>query len=243
MKISELFYSIQGEGRRAGLPSFFIRTNFCNLRCKFPGGNLCDTPYTSWNPNDENNAGEMEISGIIEEYKKFNCSDIVITGGEPTMYPADLRELCIELKNANSDCIITLETNGTAIGDFAEYIDLFSVSPKLSTSVPYGVEHEKMHEKNRINAEVLGKINELEKGNLTDAQWKFVFTGEEDLKEIFELRDLIGFANKDIYLMPEGVTREDLDKRREKTIQACLKHGLNYTDRLHIVVWGDRRGV
>jgi 7-carboxy-7-deazaguanine synthase len=242
MKISELFYSIQGEGKRAGKPSFFIRTNFCNLRCGFAGGSLCDTPYTSWNPDDEKNAGDIPIEEIISGVMQVNCRDIVITGGEPAMYAAELEELAKALKESG-EYYITLETNGTYWGGYINYIDLVSVSPKLKSSVPYGTPFEKMHEKNRLNIESLQNINEYHKQGRLDVQWKFVFTGEDDIEEILELRDKVGFANRDIYLMPEGTTREQLDAKRLPTIEACIKHGFNYTDRLHILAWGDKRGV
>lgn len=243
MKISELFYSIQGEGKRSGYPSFFIRTNYCNLRCKFTSGNLCDTAYTSWDPDDEKNLGETEIEKILNEYKKVNCKDVVITGGEPTMYLTELEELCRKLKEINKELFITLETNGTYIGEFAKYADLISVSPKLSSSVPFNTDFEKMHEKNRINTDVLRIYNTLKEENKSDVQWKFVFTSGDDIKEIRELQTEVGFADENVFLMPEGISVEDLNKNRLKTIEACLNNNFNYTDRLHIIVWGNKRGV
>lgn len=242
MKISELFYSVQGEGKRAGKPSFFIRTNFCNLRCGFAGGNLCDTPYTSWDPDDDKNIGELKTEEILAAVKQVNPYDIVITGGEPTMYRDELEELAKALKE-QGEHYITLESNGTYWGDFINYIDLMSVSPKLKSSVPFGTPYEKMHEKNRVNTNVLKSINEYHNQGKLDAQWKFVFTGEDDINEILELRDTIGFRDSDIYLMPEGTTREQLDMKRLPTIEACIKYGFNYTDRLHIIAWGNKRGV
>ncbi|MCB0723599.1 MAG: 7-carboxy-7-deazaguanine synthase QueE [Ignavibacteriae bacterium] len=243
MKISELFYSIQGEGKRTGRPSFFIRTNFCNLRCKFPSGNLCDTPYTSWNPDNQDNKGDVGIGAITEEYKKLKCHDVVITGGEPTMYAEELLELCKKLKEINPDVYITVETNGTNLGKFIEHVHLVSVSPKLSSSVPYNTEYEKMHEQNRYNEKVLKIINEYHKKGLVDVQWKFVYTGSKDIKEIKEMMETIGFKHKDIFLMPEGISNLDLERLRVKTIEACKDNNFNYSDRLHIVAWGHRRGV
>lgn len=243
MKISELFYSIQGEGKRSGYPSFFIRTNYCNLRCKFSSGNLCDTSYTSWDPDDENNLGEIEIEKIIQEYKKVYCKDIVITGGEPTMYLSELEELCKKLKEINKGLFITIETNGTYIGDFTKFADLISLSPKLSSSVPFNTDFEKMQEKNRINADVLSIYHKLNKEKKIDVQWKFVFTSENDIEEIRKIQSDIDFADENVFLMPEGITEEDLNKNRLKTIEACLKNNFNYTDRLHIISWGKKRGV
>lgn len=243
MKISELFYSIQGEGKRSGTLSFFIRTNHCNLRCRFTGGNYCDTPYTSWNPDDKKNLGEIEIKSIIEEYKKAGCRDVVITGGEPTIYPYELSELCAELKKAKVDSFITIETNGTLSGEFTNFVDLLSISPKLKSSVPFNTEFEKMHEKNRINIEALKGFVSLKKRNKTDVQWKFVFSSDNDLREIKEIQSAAGIPDSDIYLMPEGITESDLRKNRLNTIEACIKNNYNYTDRLHILAWGNKRGV
>lgn len=243
MEISELFYTIQGEGKRTGKPSFFIRTNYCNLRCKFSSGNLCDTAYTSWFPEDENNLGDVNLTFILDEYKKINCNDVVITGGEPSIYLGELKELCKVIKEYNANSFITVESNGTFIGEFVEFVDLMSISPKLKTSVPNGSEYEKSHEKNRINVDVLKKYNELRRKNVIDIQWKFVYTSLTDIQEILDLQKIIGFDCKDTYLMPEGVTEEELKLKRLNTIEACKKFNLNYTDRIHILAWGNKRGV
>jgi len=243
MKISELFYSIQGEGKRAGKPSFFIRTNHCNLRCQFTGGNLCDTPYTSWHPDDAKNIGDVPIEKIIGEYLEHNCLDVVITGGEPTMFQDELNHLCEELKRINPQVVITIETNGTNFGKFTEYLGSASISPKLKSSTPFGTQYEKLHTNNRTNLESFKQFNELRKQNKIDIQWKFVVTSEEDLNEILELQKEIGFKNSDVYLMPEGVTEEQLNNKREAVIELCKKYQFNYTDRLHILIWGNKRGV
>lgn len=243
MKISELFYSIQGEGRRAGMPSFFIRTNYCNLRCLFKSGNLCDTSYTSWFPEDKKNLGETDIDIISDKYRKVFCRDIVITGGEPTMYADELYLLCKNLKNINKDSYITVETNGTSAGEFINYTDLISISPKLKSSVPVNTPQEKMHDKGRINLKVLRKYNSLHKAGKFDIQWKFVFTSEKDVLEIKQLQTDAGFENENVYLMPEGVSKKDLNKTRYETVKACLKYNYNYTERLHILIWGNKRGV
>jgi 7-carboxy-7-deazaguanine synthase len=243
MKISELFYTIQGEGKRAGKPSFFIRTNHCNLRCQFAGGNLCDTPYTSWNPDDEKNLGDIPIEKIIGEYLQHNCIDVVITGGEPTMFTEDLTHLCEELKRINPECVITIETNGTIFGKYIENCDLISISPKLKSSTPFGTPYEKMHTNNRANLESFKHFNELRNQNKIDIQWKFVITSEEDLNEILELQKEVGFKNRDVYLMPEGISEEELAAKRFEVIELCKKYQFNYTDRLHVIIWGNKRGV
>ncbi len=241
MKVSEIFYSIQGEGKRSGIPSFFIRTNNCNLRCMFTGSNLCDTPYTSWTPDDNMNIGEMSVDQLVNEYKKYNVRDVVITGGEPAVQSEELTLLCKELKSLKA--YITIETNGTLFGDFVNYIDLLSISPKLSSSIPYNTKFEKMHTVNRINSEALIKFNELNQIGKFDIQWKFVFCNDNDIAEIKEIQDVAGFPDNKIYLMPEGINESDLNLRRSLTVEMCKKYGYNYTDRLHIIIWGGKRGV
>jgi 7-carboxy-7-deazaguanine synthase len=241
MKVSEIFYSIQGEGKRSGVPSFFIRTNNCNLRCKFTDNNLCDTPYTSWTPEDGKNIGEMSVENILEEYRKCNAVDVVITGGEPTIQGDELKELCKGLKSLNA--YITLETNGTITGDFINYIDLLSVSPKLLSSTPFDTKYEKMHSQNRINPEILRKFHKMNTEGKFDIQWKFVYCSGKDVDEILELKETIGITKDKIYLMPEGINENDLKIKRSETVEMCKKHGFNYTDRLHIIIWGSKRGV
>lgn len=241
MKVSEIFYSIQGEGKRTGIPSFFIRTNNCNLRCMFSVKNLCDTPYTSWTPDDDKNLGEVSVEELIAEYKKYDVRDAVITGGEPAIQSEELTLLCRYLKSLNA--FITLETNGTIYGDFVNHIDLLSISPKLTSSIPVDTKFEKMHSANRINADVLKKFNESNLSGKYDVQWKFVYCNEKDILEIQELQETTGIASDKIYLMPEGINEEDIKEKRAETVEMCKKHGYNYTDRLHIIIWGGKRGV
>lgn len=264
MKISELFYSIQGEGKRTGYPSFFIRTNLCNLRCKFPGGNLCDTPYTSWDFENSYNLGELKIEDIISEYKKFHPCDIVITGGEPTIQGKELLSLCYEIKNflafsfqksdlpahsfpksslRTQNIYITLETNGTFIDDYVDYIDLVSISPKLFSSIPFDTEFEKGHNKNRLNYKALKSYHDYHQKGKFDVQWKLVVTSEEDIKEIKDIQKKIGIKNKDIFLMPEGITEKELNEKRLMVVELCKKYHFNFTDRLQIKLWGNKRGV
>src|ERR1700704_5838800 len=102
MKVSEIFYSIQGEGMLTGVPSVFVRTSGCNLRCVW-----CDTPYTSWTPEGP----EMAIEEIAKEVARYPATaHVVITGGEPMLFPSVV-ELAARLKAAGHH--ITIETAGT----------------------------------------------------------------------------------------------------------------------------------
>src|SRR5947209_6068629 len=105
MKISELFFSLQGEGKLTGVPSTFIRASGCNLRCTW-----CDTPYASWNPEGET----LSVPQILDAVAKYPATHIVLTGGEPMIMP-DIAELCSALKEKNYH--ITIETAATVFED------------------------------------------------------------------------------------------------------------------------------
>ncbi len=99
MQITEIFFSIQGEGIHAGLPTVFIRATGCNLRCTY-----CDTTYAY------ENGKEMSIDQIISKIEKYQCINICITGGEPLLQNDTLR-LIRKLQEKKYQ--ISLETNGS----------------------------------------------------------------------------------------------------------------------------------
>src|SRR5208282_3058232 len=101
MKISEIFYSIQGEGMLAGVPSVFVRTSGCNLRCTW-----CDTPYTSWNPEGD----DQPLGAILADVRRQPATHVVVTGGEP-MIQEGIARLTGRLKDLGLH--ITMETAGT----------------------------------------------------------------------------------------------------------------------------------
>src|SRR5213078_4685298 len=101
MRIAEIFYSIQGEGRLTGVPSVFVRTSGCNLRCWY-----CDTPYTSWKPEGE----AMNVADVVAAVDRYPTRHVVVTGGEPLLAP-DIEELCEALKERHYH--ITVETAAT----------------------------------------------------------------------------------------------------------------------------------
>src|SRR5215469_7026199 len=122
MRISEIFYSIQGEGKLMGMPSVFVRASGCNLRCVW-----CDTPYASWEPEGE----DHPVAEIVEKVATYPARHVVVTGGEPMIMP-DVVELCDVLKSRGYH--ITIETAATVFKEVK--VDLVSLSPKLSNSIP-----------------------------------------------------------------------------------------------------------
>lgn len=231
MRISEIFYSIQGEGELTGVPTVFIRTSGCNLRCRW-----CDTPYASWNPEGE----EMSIEDIIKEVEKHPARHCVLTGGEP-MVARGIKELAASLRAEGQH--ITIETAGTVSPEDIA-CDLASLSPKLSNSTPSPNEIDQAwiqrHEQTRLRPEILRAW--LEAGNY---QLKFVYTKASDLDEIDALIESIGIpvpAAK-ILLMPEGTDETHIAARQTELVSLCTKRGNRYCDRLHIRLFGNTKGT
>lgn len=228
MNISELFYSIQGEGKLAGVPSAFIRTTGCNLRCVW-----CDTPYTSWTPEGH----VMTLDGILDHIAEFPTKYVVVTGGEPMIAP-EITELTQRLRDAG--CHITIETAATVWKDVA--CDLASISPKLGNSTPWqrdGGRFADAHEASRINLDVIRRFMAM-----PDYQLKFVVDRPEDLIEIDVLLAQLGaHAPSDVLLMPQGVTRQELADRGPRIADLCKQRGFRFCPRLQIDLFGHTRGT
>lgn len=229
MKVAEVFYSIQGEGKLAGVPSFFVRASGCNLRCSW-----CDTDYASWNPEGR----EMSIGEILDAWRETRCNYVVLTGGEPLIMP-DIADLAAALKNQN--CHITVETAATVFKPIQ--LDLASLSPKLSNSTPWerdGGRFAEAHEKKRINVPVIQQFIDTS----PDFQLKFVVCGEEDLREIEQLlAKLRGWEPSDVLLMPEGIDSATLAQRGAWVADLCKQSGYRFCPRLHVELFGHTRGT
>jgi 7-carboxy-7-deazaguanine synthase len=227
VKIAEIFYSIQGEGALVGVPSVFVRTSGCNLRCTW-----CDTPYTSWQPEGE----ELGVQQIAARVKTFGSSHVVITGGEPMIAPeiAQLTEAISQL-----GAHITIETAGTIYQHVD--CDLMSISPKLANSTPWerdGGRWAAQHERLRYRPEILKRlIAEY------DYQIKFVVASPNDLGEIETVQQELEAPAGKIVLMPEGVDRDVLRDRGLWLAEICKSRGFRFSPRLHVELWGDRRGI
>jgi 7-carboxy-7-deazaguanine synthase len=223
MKISEIFYSLQGEGGLVGMPSIFVRTSGCNLRCRW-----CDTPYTSWNPE----GAEMSIDEILATVRTYPATHAVVTGGEPMIAPG-IAELTTRLRRAGMH--ITIETAGTVWAEVE--CDLLSISPKLSNSTPEGP-FAAQHERLRIQPEVLGRLMAAH-----EYQLKFVVATPGDVEEIRGLVKALGAPKQNVILMPEGVDVAVLRERTKWVAEACKTEGYRFTPRLHVELYGNKRGV
>jgi 7-carboxy-7-deazaguanine synthase len=162
LKINEIYYSIQGESTKAGLPCVFVRLTFCNLRCTY-----CDTEYAFYEGKD------LSIGDIMEEVRKYNCSLVEITGGEPLFQ----EESYILMKQLADDGFeVLLETGGSLpINNIDQRVKII-MDLKTPSS---GMLKENMYE----------NINYLKK----DDEVKFVIGSREDYlwsKQIIEKYDL-----------------------------------------------------
>ncbi len=231
MLISEIFYSLQGEGELTGVPSVFVRTSGCNLRC-----NWCDTPYASWRPEGTNRS----VEEIVAAVRQHPTRHVVLTGGEPMIAP-DIHELAYQLQDSGYH--ITIETAAT-VRPAGIACDLASLSPKLAHSAPDARLDEtwrRKHEELRWQPEVVaGWI-----ATSRSYQLKFVVGSEGDLEEIEAMIRETGCAvpPSKILLMPEGVTVETLRARAGWLAELCKRQGYRYAPRLHVELYGNQRGT
>ena len=229
MKVCEVFHSIQGEGKLAGVPSVFVRASGCNLRCAW-----CDTPYASWDPEGE----EIAAGEIVSRVASFRTRHVVVTGGEPMIMP-DIVTLCGALKSAGHH--VTIETAATVYKPVD--LDLASLSPKLSNSTPWnraGGRFAEAHERLRINIPVIQQFID----EAPDFQLKFVVTNESDLAEIETLlKQFTRWSPPDVLLMPEGVDADALRSRAGWIADVCKRTGYRYCPRLHVELYGNTRGT
>ena len=224
MRIAEIFYSIQGEGSLVGVPSVFIRTSGCNLRCSW-----CDTPYTSWHPEGD----DLSLHAIFARVAQWPQSrHAVVTGGEPMIAPG-----IVDLTNAlhARGFHITIETAGTVFAPVA--CDLMSISPKLANSTPDGQFHNQ-HERIRIQPDVLRQLM-----SLCDYQLKFVISEESDLAEAQQLIATLNAPPSNVILMSEGITVEAQNARMLMVSELAKQNGYRFTPRLHIHLYGNKRGT
>jgi len=231
MFISEIFHSIQGEGELTGVPSVFVRASGCNLRCSW-----CDTKYASWNPEGET----IPLPELVQRVLVYPSRHCVLTGGEP-MAAAEMPELAAKLREAGRH--ITIETAGT-IRPQGIACDLASLSPKLSNSTPaegaIAPGWRARHEALRLQPEVLRDwIDHY------PFQLKFVVESAQDLAEIDALLAAIDrpIPPSKVLLMPQGTDLKTLHGRDETLVEVCLKRGYRFCNRLHIEIFGNKRGT
>jgi 7-carboxy-7-deazaguanine synthase len=225
LKLSEIFYSLQGEGIDAGKPAVFIRTALCNLSCIW-----CDTKYTwDWSHYDyEREVTDMTIPQIQQQISRFDTKHCVITGGEPLLQQTKLIPLLSNLKN--NDYFIEVETNGTIFpSDMLErFVDRWNVSPKLKNSLI-----SKQHREVQRCMEYFAKNSK--------AYIKFVICNQADLSEVNTLIGKYKMDSPRIILMPEGNSAAEIMKKSKWLAEICLLNGYRLSVRLHTLVWSGAR--
>lgn len=241
----EIFHSLQGEGRHAGRPSVFIRASLCNLHCRW-----CDTDYT-WNWSDTPHRHERDSDPAYQKYQRDEqiidldipevvsavsahpCRNFVFTGGEPLLQEKAWVRLMDALdETLGLPCHFEIETNGTlAPGpEFLARIDQINVSPKLANS---GVA-----EALRLKPEVLRFLAGCGK-----ADFKFVIGSREDFAEVEAIVAGAAIDPDRVFLMPQALSVAELESRQGWVAELALEHGFRYSDRLHLRLYGAKRGV
>ncbi len=226
MRIAEVFQSIQGEGEFSETPSVFVRTTGCNLRCWF-----CDTPYTSWQPEGT----RRDWRELLDDVLRIDCPHVVLTGGEPMLQP-EVVPLSQALREAGR--FVTIETAGTVFRPVAA--DLMSISPKLSNSAPRKAGRWRTrHERDRQRLDVIRQLIER-----FHHQLKFVIDEPRDLDEVVEyLCGLPQVPPDRVWLMPQGVTADELAARTRWLAPAAAQLGYQLSPRRHIELFGHTRGT
>jgi 7-carboxy-7-deazaguanine synthase len=222
LHVSEIFDSIQGEGPFAGRPCTFIRLGYCNLRCVW-----CDAWYT-WDPRRVDLKATLREMSVHDVQKEIKQQFVVVTGGEPLLQQDALWELIARTPVRTWQ----FETNGTVIPKHSgKHLLHYVVSPKLANNV-----QDSTHRRIRPSALMHFVLN-------TGAAFKFVIDSELDMIEVQDLIHEFRIPQARVWLMSCGTTSQDINQRAVWLIEKCKKYGYNYSDRIHIRVYGDKRGT
>ena len=226
LRLSEVFDSLQGEGPSAGKPCRFVRLALCNLRCHY-----CDTKYTwDFEQHDyDREVREVELQTVVEHIASAPQRHVVLTGGEPLLQQ---RALAKVLERVPADIFIEVETNGTRLPlpALLGRIDQWNVSPKLSSAGD--------SEALRIKPDALLALRDTGRAYL-----KLVVQSEADVHEAEALRERVGFTRERTLLMPEATTPELLAARSPEVAGWSQQLGVRFSSRLHVALWGGRRGT
>jgi organic radical activating enzyme len=216
MKVTEVFFGIQGEGKSAGELKLFIRFSGCNLKCNF-----CDTQY-----HIKNHELTTKDKGLMDLYPNW-C----ITGGEPQLYQKEINDLIKKYEPRS----IEIETNGTIpskeLNPYVNNYDCFvsyNVSPKELRFQPAG-------------KDTTPYLLETASPFLTTV--KFVYSDKKSEKFIQNTIKKYNIPNEIIWIMAKGKTKEEQEKKAKEVWNYCIKKGYNFSPRLHVLTWGTKKGV
>ncbi|GAA7932879.1 7-carboxy-7-deazaguanine synthase QueE [Helicobacter pylori] len=248
LPVVESFFSLQGEGKRIGKPSLFLRLGGCNLSCK--GFNCktilhdetltgCDSLYAvhpkfkeTWDYYNEPKSLIERLEDLAPNYKHF---DFILTGGEPSLYFNNPILISVLEHFYHKKIPLFVESNGSIFFEFSPILKElhFTLSVKLSFSLE--------EESKRINLKALQNIL----NNAKSAHFKFVLESKNAAQSIAEIKNLLKqlpLKNNEIFLMPLGATNNELDKNLKTLAPLALEHGFNLSDRLHIRLWDNQKG-
>ena len=246
LPILELYRCVQSEGSRFGIPTIAVRTTGCTHRCYFGEGGWCDSWYTSIHPEK----GRYAFQDIVDIYKQNpHIKEMMLTGGSPSMHP----ELVNEIMTFAHKCgiFVTMETEGSHAIQTDIPIDLISLSPKFSNSVPkIGAETPKgkivdqkfvdLHNRFRLNYDMIEELISYH----SDYHFKPVWDGtEENIREIEAFRLQLNIPKEKTYIMPAGDCRETLIEMYPKVFELCAERGYRMTGRDHIIAFDTEREV
>lgn len=243
LPVSEMFYSIQGEGVSVGCPAVFLRLGGCNLRCRgfsyqdSVTGELlgCDTKAV-WSKSTQQTCDDIlafwASSGWLAALNQG--AHLVITGGEPLMHQEPLLAFLLEVDRCcESPPFLEIETNATfdVMPALLNRVQQINASPKLKHSG-----------ESRLKAylpRVLRALVASEK-----AFFKFVVRTDADLEEIIQdYVTALSVPRERILLMPEGGTRAIVQARAPWVVECCKRYGFRYSPRLHLDIWDQATGV
>lgn len=234
LQVSELFINtLQGEGAHIGAPASFLRLKGCTLRCSW-----CDT-LSIWQKGSRYTIQEildmLEESGAVENMRRGQ--HLVITGGSPLLQERSIINLLTEFNKRFDFLPFTEMENETVLmpsDDLINLINCFNNSPKLSGS---GESMER-----RYKPEVIERMSKVSSISDKESWFKFVINNEDDWKEIEELY-LPFIERSQIILMPQGDSREELEKNRVAVAEIAMEQCVRFADREHIILYDKRTCV
>ncbi|MDP2303267.1 MAG: 7-carboxy-7-deazaguanine synthase QueE [Ignavibacteria bacterium] len=194
LKVNEIYYSVQGESSKAGLPCIFIRLTYCNLRCTY-----CDTEYAFYEGKD------YSIEEIISEIKKYNCNLVEVTGGEPLVQTESvqlMKQLC------DDGYEVMIETGGS--------LPIEQIDKRVSVIMDLKCPSSKMMKKNRYeNIKHLKTIDEVKFviGSQEDYEWSKNIIKEYELNKKCQLLFSVVFNSLEPVTLVNWILEDDLPVR------------------------------
>lgn len=225
LHVSEMFYSIQGEGQTIGVPAVFLRLGGCNLDCSW-----CDSVEV-WKESVKTAFEDVLPFCMIKRLR--DGAHLIITGGEPMLQQKQIEKyICWIEANYDFQPIVEIETNGTImLSPLMKYlVKYWNISPKLENS--------KEEKSKRIDEFSLREFNKL-----SNTIFKFVISDtDKDIQELLmDFDSLIDM--KKVCLMPAGSSQKELKETSPKVAELAIKLGLRYSPRIHIDIWNQKTGV